>query len=459
MIGEAVLRFFEHNFDAPLVVQLLCIAFSAVLLLGVPAGTKIRPLRFALETVCLAAVFLLFNLVISVAAVLARLTFGSYWNYLLGIALYAAVRSRHSAAARMAMGCAVFAAAVLMASFGTICGNMIEFRVEGFDIAVTKVIASLLTVVCACVFYKYPLFRFELSGFDAALNTACNLLSAMLCIVYELMRLYNRDMHEASNALAGYISLVEGAMFIINIVTYFMTYYICREKERVLAYQAERQKTRSLEQLLTLSEARLAELREVRHDVKNQYAYMQSLLEQNKYDDLRAYFEELVGTFSKPLCDVVESGNVMVDQVLNLELSKVRSMGLKMDVRVAVPPELPFSQSGILALFTNVIDNAAEACVRDGFLGEQIGVAVGMKGDYLLFCVSNPTKKTVPEAEGETSKPDKKLHGFGAKIIKKVVKKYNGYYRCFIKDGQYVSEALLDTDYAKKAHPAGAERG
>ena len=311
MIGEAVLRFFEHNFDAPLVVQLLCIAFSAVLLLGVPAGTKIKPLRFAVETVCLAAVFLLLNIVFSVAAVLARLTFGSYWNYLLGIALYAAVRSRHSAAARMAMGCAVFAAAVLMASFGTICGNMIEFRVEGFDIAVTKIVSSLLTLVCACVFYKYPLFRFELSGFDAALNAACNLLSAMLCIVYELMRLYNRDLHEASNALAGYISLVEGAMFIINIVTYFMTYYICREKERVLAYQAERQKTRSLEQLLTLSEARLAELREVRHDVKNQYAYMQSLLEQNKYDDLRAYFNELVGTFSKPLCDVVESGKAL----------------------------------------------------------------------------------------------------------------------------------------------------
>ena len=60
---------------------------------------------------------------------------------------------------------------------------------------------------------------------------------------------------------------------------------------------------------------------------------------------------------------------------------------------------------------------------------------------------------------GKTGKADKKLHGYGTKIIKKVVKKYNGYYRCFIKDGQYVSEALLDTDYAKKAHPAGAERG
>ena len=94
MIGEAVLRFFEHNFDAPLVVQLLCIAFSAVLLLGVPAGTKIKPLRFAVETVCLAAVFLLLNIVFSVTAALVRLTFGSYWNYLLGIALYAAVRSR-----------------------------------------------------------------------------------------------------------------------------------------------------------------------------------------------------------------------------------------------------------------------------------------------------------------------------------------------------------------------------
>lgn len=451
MVADILQRFFAHTFDVPLVVQLLCIALSTVLLLGVPAGTKIRPLRFAAEVVCTAAVFLALNLVITVAAGLAGLFFGSYWNYLLGIALYAAVRSRHSAAARVAMASVIFSTSTLMATFGTICGNMIEYRVEGFDIAITKSISSLLIAVCAAVFYAYPIFRFEMSSFDAALNAACNVLSAMLFVAYELLRTYDSAMQQASGAFAGYITIVIAAVFLINIVTYFMTYFICREKERVLAYQAERQKSRSLEELLSLSEARLAELREVRHDVKNQYAYMQTMLEAGRYEDLKAYFNELVGTFSKPLYGVVESGNAMIDSVLNLALSKVRAAGLRLDVRVAVPPELPFARSGILALFTNVIDNAAEACVREGFAGAQIEVTVGMQGDYLLFCVTNPTRKErVPEA-GATSKADKKMHGIGTRIIRKVVKKYNGYYRCFVRDGQFVSEALLDTNYQSRA--------
>ena len=91
-----------------------------------------------------------------------------------------------------------------------------------------------------------------------------------------------------------------------------------------------------------------------------------------------------------------------------------------------------------------------------GFAGAQIDVVVGTKGDYLLFCVTNPTKKTSAEEEGRTSKEDKKLHGFGTRIIKKVVKKYRGYYRCFVRDGQFVSETLLDMNYERSGRPAHA---
>ena len=439
-----VTEFFTHIADAPYYVQLIGVAVSVVLLLGGHTGTRRGTLLFLADCLGVAAVTLVLNVAFFLLGIFLHIQVGSYMHFLLAIVLYALLRSRFNPPARVAMACVAFSTVTLLGAFGTMIGNMFERFFEDFDIAVTKYISSMAIVAFSVIFSKYSLARFEVGWFNVALNGTCNILSSLLCVIYELWRFYDHAF--GGQVFSGYMSIVILFVLLIDVVTYFMTYFICREKERVLAYQAERQKGRSLEELLKLSEARLGELREVRHDVKNQYAYMQSMLEAGRYDDLKVYFNELVGTFSKPLCDVVESGNVMVDQVLNLELSKVRAAGLKMDVRVAVPPELPFAQSGILALFTNVIDNAAEACVREGFADAQIEVDIGMKGDYLLFCVTNPTKKQAADAEGTTSKADKKLHGFGTKIIKKVVKKYNGYYRCFVKDGLYVSETLLDAD-------------
>lgn len=456
MFFDQIAIFFRHIADVPYYIQLFAVALSAVLLLGGGIGGRKGALLFLSDLFGVFAVLLLLNVLFSALGGMLRLHFGSYLHFLSGIALYALLRSKFTPPARVAMACVVFSTATLLGAFGTSVGNMLEGYFEGFDIAVTKYLSSVAIVGFSLLFSRWPLSRFEMSWFDAVLNGTCNLLSALLFVIYELWRFYDFSFGQMAFGFSGYVSIVIFFVFIIDVVTYFMTYFICCEKERVLVYQAERQKSRSLEELLKLSESRLSELREVRHDVKNQYAYMQSMLEEGRYVDLKRYFDELLGTFSKPLYDVVESGNAMIDSVLNLELSKVRAANLKMDVRVAVPPELPFAQNGILALFTNVIDNAAEACVREGFSGAQIDVVVGTKGDYLLFCVTNPTKKTSAEEGGRTSKEDKKLHGFGTRIIKKVVKKYRGYYRCFVRDGQFVSETLLDMNYERSGRPAHA---
>lgn len=440
-------EFFMRFADVPYYIQLLAVTVSTVLLLDGKSSARWKQATFWADLIGLFVFFLFSNFLFYVFKELSSVSVGSFLHFLLGIGLYALLRSPFSPSVRVAVVCVVFSIVTLLGSFGTMVGNMLEQYIEGFDIAVTKYVSSVAIVLSALVFSRYPLSRFGMGWFDAVLNGTCNLLSALLCVIYELWRVYDVSFGVLARSFSGYVSLVILFVFLINTVTYFMTYFICREKERVLTYETERQKSRSLEELLRLSEARIAELRDVRHDVKNQYAYMQSMLEEERYADLKRYFEELVGTFSKPLYGVVESGNTMIDSVLNLELSKVRAMGLKLDVRVAVPPRLPFAQSGILALFTNVIDNAAEACVRENFPDAQIDVVVGMQGEYLLFCVTNPTRKQTADEPGVTSKADKNLHGIGARIIRKVVKKYGGHYRCFVREGQYVSETLLDLNF------------
>ena len=55
----------------------------------------------------------------------------------------------------------------------------------------------------------------------------------------------------------------------------------------------------SVQQQLMVSEKRLNELCHIKHDLKNQYAYMSVLLEGKKFDELEAFFDEVTRQFLK----------------------------------------------------------------------------------------------------------------------------------------------------------------
>lgn len=451
---EAFSEFFIHIFDIPFAVQILCASVSTVLLLGV-RGNRTKIWRIIVDVVWLFAVFFVLQLFFNVVGhfMPRKYAFTADFGYFVGIVIYTVAASRHKWINRLAMACVVFSVNTLMASLGTVFGNAIEMRIDGFDILITKIIAYLAVVACSVVFFKYPLFKFETNLFDCILNVVCNVLSAALIIIYEYVRRSSHEMTMIGFEISGFMTVVIIFLFAINIVTYFMTYHLCYRRERALDLSLQRQKEQSLKELLTLNESKLAELREVRHDVKNQYAYMQMLLENEKFAELKDYFAEVLGTLAKPLFKSVDSGNALIDSVLNLELTKASDAGVALDLRVSVPPDLPFSKSTLLSLFANVIDNAVEAVVRDGTENATVEVTLCMQGDYLLFCVANPTRLADTEKIDElaTSKSDKTVHGLGSKIIKKTVKKCNGYYRRFVKDGKFVSECLLDTLYKEKS--------
>lgn len=446
---EAIINYFTHIVDFPFVMQLICYSVATVLLLGVRVNAdgkaQFRPLVFAIETIALSVVFFAIDLIIALFPPRVSGYFDSSFKYFLGVLLFAVIMSRHSWKNRLVMGTTVFALCILMGEMGTMGGLTIKLVSPNFDIAISKILVYILIIVCAALFYKYPVFKFEIGGFDCALITTCNALSAIVLVVYEYMCRYNVEFMRARNTLLPFVTMVIVAFLVINIVTYFMNYGICREKALTLAYEIEQQKKQSLRELLNVSEAKLTELKEVRHDVKNQYAYMQAMLEEREYDKLKAYFNELIGTFATPLGEQIESGNADIDSILNLELAKMKTKNIKSNIRICVPSELAIKKTALLSLFSNVIDNAIEACERDKPENPTIDIVVGMHGEELLLSVSNPTKLTQEELDAGvvTSKNDKTRHGYGTNIIKKIVKKYNGIYRCYIKDGFFVSESLL----------------
>lgn len=82
----------------------------------------------------------------------------------------------------------------------------------------------------------------------------------------------------------------------------------------------------------------------------------------------------------------------------------------------------------VYALFGNIIDNAIEAVLKVEPAKRTISLRVKMIGGMLVVSTSNYYQEDVVVEDGviQTTKADKKYHGFGIKSIQYVCEKYGG---------------------------------
>lgn len=135
-----------------------------------------------------------------------------------------------------------------------------------------------------------------------------------------------------------------------------------------------------------------------------------------------AYLAELIGQNQK-IRPVVESGNEMINIILNGKLGAAVDAGIRVEIpHVAAPASLPLSDPDLCALIMNIVDNAIAGASRttapyillkiherDGFLG--------------IVCENSfdPRKQAIKSKKETVPK-----HGLGLKIIQNIVAKYSG---------------------------------
>lgn len=441
--------FFTIIVDTAFILQLVSVAIATAIVFNGKIKSWKDVVFLALKAFFVFAVMFFSQLGITLlASIIPFLVgIGSWLSFLLGISLYAALFCKEQTLEKVVVGCAIFVTSFVVSMFGTTIGMVIAQSIKSFDIIITKISADVFIILFALLLRRYSIFRYELNGYYSILNLSCGVLTSVICIFYNLYEIHVLRMNRA--VFAPFVSVLLGCLYLINLFTYLMTYSLCKSNKEVMELQGERSKNKYLEELLSVSESNSEELKKVRHDIKNQYIYMRELLVNKRYDDLEDYFAEMSGTFAKPLFQSIDSGNKGVDSVLNMEIEKALAGGIKMDVKVAVPAQLPFDKTDICRLFANILDNAIEGCLRDRIENAVVEVVSDVRGDYLRFSVVNPTRQTEDHAGKTTSKKDKTIHGYGNKIIKGIVKKYNGIYHHGVENGTYVAEVMIDLFFDK----------
>lgn len=178
-----------------------------------------------------------------------------------------------------------------------------------------------------------------------------------------------------------------------------------------------------------------------RHDYHSHLQSLKVKLNQGQIEEAAKYLNELEEDLDD-IHQLVESGNVNVDAILNSKLSLAIEQDIDVNVKVAIPEKLPLSDIDCCVLLGNLIDNAIEACEKVEE-NKFIRLYIGIYKKQLYMSITNATNEVVRKYDEEYISKKRGNHGHGLKRINKVVEKYNGYINRKNEPGVFVCEIML----------------
>lgn len=168
-------------------------------------------------------------------------------------------------------------------------------------------------------------------------------------------------------------------------------------------------------------------MRSFKHDVRNRYTYEKILLEEGRYAELMAYYQEVI-KFLKSDRLYASSGNMIVDSMINYKLSDI-SEDIEVECIMHFPEDLQFNEGDIVLIFGNLIDNALEALKGINNGKKWLSIKLEYDQPNLVMIVANTYQGALKkDNQGNylTTKKDKKNHGIGIKNVSKLVNMRGG---------------------------------
>lgn len=197
-----------------------------------------------------------------------------------------------------------------------------------------------------------------------------------------------------------------------------------------------------------------SQIRGMRHDLRNHAQTMQAYLRLDQRDELEQYLQDLGRNFEL-VDDVLRTGNVMADAILNSKLSLAQSQGIAVHASASVPAASSIPDVSLCTILGNLLDNAMEACLRTQDSRERfIRVYIAPMKSQLYVNVTNSAPGLAKRENGRylSSKPGRGLlarHGFGLFQIDRAAKLCGGYVNRQQEEGVFATEVMLPLEPIK----------
>ena len=203
----------------------------------------------------------------------------------------------------------------------------------------------------------------------------------------------------------------------------------------------------SQQKYYTLVQEKQMEMRSIRHEMKNHLACIYGLYKSNKLKEMDEYIRQVIEA-SDVTEDLFDTGNDIVNAILNDAQSKYKKESIAIRLQGGFPEELFVSPMDLCIIFANTVSNAIEAILlmeREDKDVKYIDIGIKSFKEDLFIDIRNPisTKTEIDIGKLNTIKSNKDIHGFGVKNVIQRVEKYNGAVNFRIENREFFVEIEL----------------
>jgi len=191
-----------------------------------------------------------------------------------------------------------------------------------------------------------------------------------------------------------------------------------------------------------------------KHNIRDEMKFLNTILNNSDVDDNQArtdainYLNEMNSTFKEieQMTGFETGSNAVNASWFNFTHDK-NYQNISTSWNGIFPPGLLISERDLILLFSNILSNAFEAATN---VVNQAYVSVEIKSQnkgLTIIARNNYRHNIVKEVDGKfvSSKVDKKNHGIGTKIIKRIVNKYSGDIEFQYSDCEFIILIMFDS--------------
>lgn len=245
---------------------------------------------------------------------------------------------------------------------------------------------------------------------------------AIFLFCFPLEKLHSADGRDDHFQLFGIFILLA-----INLMTYFLYERGKAATEKRLREQALKEQCNYyIHQCEETTKLWMA-MRQFRHDMKQRNLYVRGLLEQERYEELKQYYDETL-EYLQSQKKVASTGCIYFDSIINYKAEVAARDDIVFVTELQIPQDCRVDGDECCVCLGNLLDNAIEAAKEAESKERRISLKILAQGNNLYLEISNPYIQPRMQKNGSylTTKLSGDEHGYGLRIIREIVQKHHG---------------------------------
>lgn len=175
-------------------------------------------------------------------------------------------------------------------------------------------------------------------------------------------------------------------------------------------------------------EISILQLRDIKHNMKNNLILILAYAEQEKYEKIIEFVNDIMEEGGMSTSIITNSGNIVIDSLLGYWYLTAKKKKIDFSVDVCIPMQLPFKGADICLILGNLLENAVEAAEK---VQKNKYIKIQMKydkGNLLIFLMNSYQGSLIKMKDNslKSTKSDAGNHGVGLPSVYRAVVKYHG---------------------------------